>query len=171
MSTQTARNTTTAVEMLREDHRRLQGFFQDFREISDPTLRRHIVELALTELHLHNTVEEELFFPQLREALKEPGYFREAERDHADVTRQMLAVERLLRIPEADYTDAFRRLAQRVTEHTQREENDVLPRAEGAGFDQVGLGVAMAERRQAILAERPSRPWDAGGEHAIDPRC
>jgi len=59
-----------AIEMLREDHRKVKDLFEHF-EGTDSGDRKEIVDTTLRELEVHTSIEEEIFYPAARLALQE----------------------------------------------------------------------------------------------------
>ncbi len=66
-----ARRAKDAIALLTEDHRKVQKLFKEFASLGDADGERkaQIVSQACTELTVHSTIEEEIFYPALRDAL------------------------------------------------------------------------------------------------------
>jgi hemerythrin superfamily protein len=74
---------TNAIAMLKEDHGRVKDLFDKFDETNGSATKAKIVSEALMELKVHATVEEELFYPALRQKMKdEDGIMEEADEEH-----------------------------------------------------------------------------------------
>lgn len=71
-----------AIEMLREDHRKVQQLFQEFEQSEDAASKRQIAQTAIQELELHATLEEEIFYPAAMEELEDPDLINEAQEEH-----------------------------------------------------------------------------------------
>ena len=77
--------------MLMADHKMVQQMFrQAERAKNDPEQLREIVEAACAALTLHAEIEEQHFYPMLREALKEGDLIAEALVEHASA-KQLIA--------------------------------------------------------------------------------
>ena len=77
-----------ALEMLREDHQKVQALFDEF-EGADNRSRQGIGNQILTELEIHATLEETLIYPAIREALDEDDMMDEALEEHHVVERMI----------------------------------------------------------------------------------
>ncbi|MGZ5148171.1 MAG: hemerythrin domain-containing protein, partial [Burkholderiales bacterium] len=57
-----------AIDVLMEDHKRVQKLFKDFDRVErdDAEAVRDLVETACVELQIHSMLEEELFYPAVR---------------------------------------------------------------------------------------------------------
>ena len=65
-----------AIEMLKADHDKVKKAFKDFEKLDRAghrDRRRQIVETVCEELKVHTTLEEEIFYPALREAIGRRG--------------------------------------------------------------------------------------------------
>src|ERR1700682_2891852 len=72
-----------ALQLLRDDHRRVKDLFKQFEEADDKRAKGQLVAEALTELEIHAELEEEIFYPAVRkEADPDPGEMDEAEEEH-----------------------------------------------------------------------------------------
>src|SRR5262245_31841262 len=75
-----------AVSMLMDDHKEVQKLFREFEtahDNQDEDACRDIAEHICSELEIHTTLEEELFYPAAREALGEDEeLIDEAEIEH-----------------------------------------------------------------------------------------
>ena len=58
---------TGAIEMLKQDHRKVEGLFEQFEQADDEQKER-LVEQICAELIVHTKLEEEIFYPACREA-------------------------------------------------------------------------------------------------------
>src|SRR4051812_40833704 len=58
----------SAIEMLTQDHKRVQKLFKDFEKVdrADEDAVRELVETACLELQIHAMLEEEIFYPAVR---------------------------------------------------------------------------------------------------------
>src|SRR3954470_23149110 len=79
----TRSKTKNALAMLKEDHQKVKQLFDKFEETNGSATKSKIVSQAISELKVHATVEEELFYPTLRETIEdEEGIMEEADEEH-----------------------------------------------------------------------------------------
>jgi hemerythrin superfamily protein len=144
-----------AVELIREDHRKVQELFEQFEEAEERRQMQRIVETALRELEMHADLEEELFYPALRDEMEEEEKLDEAEEEH-HVARLLIAELKKMNPKDERYRAKFKVLAESVKHHIKEEESSVLPEAERS-LDGADLGEQMAERKQELQHQSGAR--------------
>ena len=147
-------NEVDALEMLTQEHERIEAQFREFekmdREAAGPL--RALVLRACGDLRLHSALEEEVFYPALRDAIDDEDLLNEAAVEHE--TARML-IEQLENMPEDDpnFHATFTVLAEYVRHHVGEEENEIFPAARKAGLDFKALGERVRARRDELLGE------------------
>lgn len=156
MEPTTGQATQNPAEMLREDHRRVKELFERFEEAQEPETKAEIVREALRELKVHTALEEEIFYPAVRQAAEEGDLVDEALEEH-HVAK--LLIEELEGMgPDDEHFDAkFKVLAESVKHHIEEEESEMLPKAERSE-EIVEIGEEMTERKQELLQEVEGSP-------------
>ena len=56
-----------ALQMLRDDHKKVKDIFKQFEDTDDARQKQQLVKAALHELEIHAKLEEEIFYPAVRE--------------------------------------------------------------------------------------------------------
>jgi hypothetical protein len=145
-----------AVEMLLEDHHRVHELLKRFERADGDGQRARIARRALSEIKLHNAVEEQVFLPAMREALGEDFSIRFTMEEHH---LEQLLIDELERLePHHEVFEAkFLVLADNVRRHMRDEEDHILTLSEGVGLDMMRLGAAMAAYRQRAALRRSGR--------------
>lgn len=139
-----------AIAMLKKDHQVVKGLFDRFEKAKETRVKKAIVEKALEALKIHATVEEELFYPALRQAMKdEDGLMDEADEEH-HVAKVLIAELDIMSGSEEHYDAKFTVLAENVRHHIKEEEEDMFPKAAKTDVDFVALGVMMAQRKREL---------------------
>lgn len=145
-----------ALDLLTEDHEIVQQLFAEFEQLredeEDEDNKRYLVELACTELSIHAQVEEELFYPALRDVLEDQSLLDEAEVEH-DVAKQLIAELEAMNPDEELYDAKFRVLSEYVQHHIEEEQEKIFPKAQKAGLDLDALAVDIQERKDELRAE------------------
>ena len=59
------KRSTDAIQMLKDDHRKVEALFEQFLE-EESGKKQHIAQQIFHELEVHSTLEEELFYPALQ---------------------------------------------------------------------------------------------------------
>ena len=151
------RNTETdAFALLTADHRTVKGLFKEFEKLSKEgdvdEEKAQLVRQICNELTVHAQVEEEIFYPALREAIDDEDLMDEADIEHAsakDLIAQLEGME-----PGDDHYDArVTVLGEYVDHHVKEEEGEMFSKARKADVDAADLGAQIAERKEELKAE------------------
>ncbi|HEX6707297.1 MAG TPA: hemerythrin domain-containing protein [Albitalea sp.] len=158
-----SKNKITA--MLKADHKKVKKAFKDFEKLDpqeDPESCQALVSQTLAEIEVHAELEEQLFYPAARGAIKEEDLIDEAEVEH--MTAKVL-IEQLKGMGPDDekFAATFKVLGEYLNHHIQEEEGEMFPQLtqSGAEWDTV-LEEMMAQREQ--LMEEKGMP--AEGEES-----
>jgi Hemerythrin HHE cation binding domain len=84
----------SALELLKQDHREVEEWFDEYNELKeDDDRKRALVEKICLALKVHAQIEEEIFYPQAREATKDNDLIDEAAVEHATVKHLIGEIE------------------------------------------------------------------------------
>jgi len=143
-----------ALEMLKEDHDKVKKAFKEFEKLDreDGEAVQQLVQTVCEELKVHTTLEEEIFYPALREAIEDEDIMNEAQVEHE--TAKML-IEQLENMGPDDpnYHATFTVLGEYVKHHVKEEEDEMFPQARKTDLDFEDLGTRMRERKQELIGE------------------
>jgi hemerythrin superfamily protein len=140
-----------AIAMLKRDHDSVKALFDQFEKAPRKAQKQKIVKQAIEELRIHSTLEEELFYPAVRERLKN-GVMNEADEEHH--VAKILIAELDAMNGDNDHFDAkFTVLAESVRHHIKEEETDMLPKARDLKIDFQALGEKMERRKRELKAK------------------
>jgi hypothetical protein len=137
-----------AISILIKDHDKVKELFDRFEKSESSGEKEKIIADALTELKIHAVIEEEIFYPAVRNQLGR-DLMNEADEEH-HVARVLIAeLDRDGR--RNDHRHAkFTVLAESVRHHIKEEEGDMLPKAKGLDLDFEGLGEQMLARKKDL---------------------
>ncbi len=121
-----------AVDMIREDHRRIKALFREFLDSDDDRLRAEVAASAIEELELHTAAEEDHFYPALRKAVDVDAVLEAREAHHA---AKVLITELKLLPAGRRFNAKFKVLIDAVVAHIREEEMVLLPAAESSRLD------------------------------------
>jgi hypothetical protein len=144
-----------AIQILTADHREVSKIFDQFEKIKDKddaAKKQSLVKRACTELTIHAQVEEEIFYPALREALKDDELIDEAEVEHASA-KQLIAELESMEPGDELYDAKFTVLGEYVKHHVKEERDEMFPKAKKSKMDLEQLGQEIAERKEQMKAE------------------
>lgn len=144
-----------AIEMLREDHRKVKELFQQFERSGESDGKEQIAHQTLHELELHAALEEEMFYPAAREHVHEEKQIDEALEEH-HVAELLIGELKKMSPDDERYEAKYKVLAESVKHHIQEEESEMFPMLEDR-LDADGLGAQMEERKQKLQQRMTSR--------------
>jgi hemerythrin superfamily protein len=142
-----------AIELLDADHLAVHALFTTYRSLvrkrAAVLQRRALAEEICLELTIHARLEEELFYPAVREALRDDDGIDEAEDQHGS-QREFIA-QILATAPDDELHDArVAVLAAYVERHVALEREQVFNRVLASSLDLHALGRAIAVRKEEL---------------------
>ncbi len=155
-TTTTRRGTPAAQEataLLRADHKKVSALFADYEKTRSVPKKKALVAQICTELTVHAQVEEEIFYPAVKQALKDKELVPEATVEHATVKDLIAQIEGIE--PDGEMYDAkVKVLSEYIKHHVKEEQNEMFPKAKATRLDMTELGARMAARKTELLAQR-----------------
>jgi hemerythrin-like domain-containing protein len=143
-----------AVAMLTADHREVEQLFKQFEDLSDraKASKKKLADQICNALILHTTLEEEIFYPAMREATKEAeDKVDEAVVEHASAKDLIAQIQEM--DPDDELYDAkVKVLSEQIDHHVEDEEKEMFPMAKKSKMDLAALGQEMAARKQELAA-------------------
>ncbi|HZY20429.1 MAG TPA: hemerythrin domain-containing protein [Ramlibacter sp.] len=147
--------TEDALELLDADHNAVRKLFQAYRELAandaSEARRKALAEQICMELTIHAKLEEELFYPPVRDAIRDDDLLDEAEVEHAaarDLIVQILSMD-----PHEELYDAkVTVLGEYIDHHVKEERDEIFPKVRKSGLDLVRLGERLRVRRRELEA-------------------
>src|SRR6267154_6194128 len=140
-----------AFELLEQDHREVEEWFDEYDEVKADDKKRELAEKICMALKVHAQIEEEIFYPQAREATKDNDLIDEAVVEHATVKNLIGEIE-AMEVGEELYDAKLRVLGEMVKHHIREEEEELFPELEGAQMDLDAVGKEIAERKEELMA-------------------
>ena len=136
-----------ATSMIRMDHSHTLVTFHRFKAETAPATKQAIAETICLALEIHAQLEEEIFYPALREAMPDDPVVQKSVPEH-DAMRRLIAVLRAGEPGTQAFDDTLNELMRDVIHHVADEETVLLPAAERPLADRLGeLGARMTKRR------------------------
>jgi hemerythrin superfamily protein len=137
--------------MIRMDHTHVITLFHRYRDWSSLTKKKALVANACLALEVHAQLEEEIFYPALREAAGHNETLDKSVPEH-DEMKRIIQTLRSMDPHDHGYDQKFHDLMRVVVHHIADEESILLPLAEIKLRDQLGeLGMDMTRRRMELL--------------------
>jgi hemerythrin-like domain-containing protein len=144
-----------ALEMLTADHRRVERLLDELEGTTTRAVKTRTEAFGRLErdLVVHETIEEEIFYPALREHPKARELVIEAYVEH-DVVDRLLGELASLSVEAEDWGPKAKVMIENLRHHIEEEENELFKQAR-AVFDRAELdelGDRMAARRAEVEA-------------------
>lgn len=143
-----------AVSMLTSEHREVADLFEQYEALGDRAKagKKRLADQICTALTVHAMVEEEIFYPAVREAGKQAEeMIDEAVVEHASAKDLIAQIQEM--DPEDELYDAkVKVLSEQIEHHVQEEEKEMFPLARKGKLDLEALGAEMAMRKEELAA-------------------
>jgi hypothetical protein len=143
-----------AIALLKADHRKVEELFEKYEAAKSADKKKALALEICTELTVHATIEEEIFYPACKDAVA-ADQMDEAYVEH-DGAKVMIA-ELMGSSPEANFYDAkMKVLSEEIKHHVKEEERPaegIFAQAREAGIDMEDLGDRLAARKEELLKQ------------------
>ena len=143
-----------AIALLKADHRKVEDLFEKYESAKTESVKKTLATQICTELTVHATIEEEIFYPACAGEIEE-DLLNEAYVEH-DGAKVMIAEIVASDIGDEFYDAKVKVLSEEIKHHVHEEEmraEGMFAQAREAGLDMDALGDAMAARKDELLAD------------------
>jgi len=147
-----------ALALLKADHQLVQQLFDKFEKTRAEDRKSALAEQICNELAVHAQIEEEIFYPAAREAIRDTDLISEATVEHQsakDLIEQIQSGGSGDDLFEAKVTV----LGEYVRHHVREEEREMFPQIRKARLDLKALGQQLMQRKEELMS-------GAGGQGA-----
>ena len=143
-----------ACELLDADHIAVKHLFVDYARLAvaaeGAAERLALARKICAELTVHARIEEEIFYPALREAVDADALLDESEAEHQQA-KELIARIEASGEASAELDELVAALARAIEHHVKEERDHLFPKARAAAdLDLVALGGQLKERQQAL---------------------
>ena len=148
-----------AIELLKQQHRRVEKLFEQFEDAGSVEQREEIFVQIADALAIHATIEEKHFYPAVKKQQTEEILVESVE-EHLAIKR-VLADLLAMDADDDNYEAKVKVLQEDVEHHVEEEEGDLFPKVEKL-FDQkalVAIAEAMRETQDELI--RTGSPREA----------
>src|SRR5215210_7417237 len=143
-----------AVKLLKDDHEKVKGLFRQFEKARSEDRKKELADAIMMELEVHSKIEEEIFYPAVREkgGNQQQETVAEAVEEHHVVDVLMQEIKQLEPSDER-FEAKMTVLIENVEHHIEEEEQEMLPDAKKKlGKEVEALGDQMEQRKQQLMA-------------------
>jgi len=146
-----------ALQLLTEDHDHVKKMLEELDDTTERAIKTREQTFAKlqSELEVHEAIEEEIFYPALKEHSKTRDIALEGYEEH-HVVDTVIAEMGDVPVSDETWTAKFAVMKENLEHHIEEEEQDMFPKARKV-FDQQELdqlGERMATRKEALLRLR-----------------
>ena len=140
--------------MIRMDHTHVLTTFHQYEMGTSPQTKKALVNTACLALEIHAQLEEEIFYPAMRQFAADTRTVEKNIPEHQEM-RRLIAKLRSMEPTDTAYDQTFMELMRDVMHHVADEETILLPDAERLMPDRLAeLGAQMTKRRLQLAAPR-----------------
>lgn len=141
-----------AIQLLKQDHRTVEDLFEEFEQSSKPRERRDIAAQICQELTIHTMIEEEIFYPAVKDVVEDEIY-GEAHVEHDGA--KVLIAEIMAADPSDEFYDArVKVLSEMIKHHVKEEEQPggmfAQVRSNGGDIDFDELAERLQTRKEDL---------------------
>ncbi len=145
-----------ACDLLDADHKAVKKMFSEFEELTEARgntreKKRVLAEKICRELTVHAQIEEEIFYPGIRNAIRDELMMSEAEVEH-DSAKQLIAQIQAMEPGDALYDAKVMVLGEYIDHHVKEERNEMFPKARATKVDLVKMRDALQARKEELMA-------------------
>lgn len=141
-----------AIALLEADHKAVSAMFAEYEKSRSVPKKKALVAEICAALGVHMQIEEEVFYPAVKAAVKDKDLVPEATVEHAGVKDLIGQIEGIEPGGE-DYDAKVKVLSEYVEHHVKEEHDEMFPKARATSLDMGELGARMAARKEDLMAQ------------------
>lgn len=161
-----------AIEMLKRDHRDVEGMFHQYERAQDPDEQTRIAHQVVHDLAVHGEIEELRFYPRMREVLPNGDKLAdEAINEHVEAKQTMNEIDSMTAHDDG-FHQRMTELIAEIRHHVEEEETQMLPAIrDQLSTQELGdLGAKMENARSMVPTRpHPNAPTSPGAKAAAGP--
>jgi hypothetical protein len=149
----TGRRDPLAVSLLKQDHRQVEGWFDEYEQLEDDREKLALFNQIAVALKVHTQIEEEIFYPEERGDVEE-DMLDEAYVEH-DGTKKLIAEIEGMRPGDEFYDAKVKVLGEYIKHHVKEEEQPggIFAQAKKGDEDLDAMGERLRARKAELMAE------------------
>jgi len=141
-----------ALALLKADHDLVTDLFDKFGKARTDKQKDALAEQICSELTIHAEIEEEIFYPAVRDAIDDEDMMDEAEVEHASAKELIEQIEES-HAGEDKFDAKVTVLGEYIRHHVKEEETEMFPKVRKADLDLKALGAEIAARKAELESE------------------
>jgi hemerythrin superfamily protein len=153
-----------AVDLLDADHKLVQKLFLDYQGLCDDggssVAKQKLALKICQDLTVHTQIEEEIFYPRVRAAIRDDALMDEALQEHAEAKEAIARIQGMAP-KDAGYDDTVLQLFATVMDHVMDEREQIFLKARYSTADLRGMVPELYARKKELQSGAPA-PAPAG---------
>jgi hemerythrin superfamily protein len=140
-----------AIALLKADHKEVKGMVEQFKKSRSESKKSDLAQQICAALEVHAQIEEEIFYPAAREALKanDGDLIDEAQVEHTSV-KELVAKIKGGSSADALWEAEVKVLGEFVNHHVKEEEGEIFPKVRKTKLDLKAIGQQLAQRKAEL---------------------
>ncbi|RZJ98807.1 MAG: hemerythrin domain-containing protein [Flavobacterium sp.] len=145
-------NKNDAISLLISDHEEVKALFKEFEGLSDRSkvTKKKLADQICEALTVHAMIEEEIFYPAVREVLDDEDLMDEAVVEHASA-KDLIGQIQSMEAGDDLYDAKVKVLSEQIDHHVEEEENEMFKKVRKTKLDLVALGEQMLARKEETI--------------------
>jgi hemerythrin superfamily protein len=162
-----------ATRLLEQDHREVEELFDQFeRATGDTTRKGEVANQIVRELSIHAAIEEEVFYPAVRDAVPDgEGLVEHSLEEHQEV-KELLAELEKMDPGDPGFHQKMQKVISDVKEHVGEEEGEMFPKfrevISATKLEEIGSKLEKAKAK-APTRPHPHAPNEPPGNKVVGP--
>ncbi len=154
-STTTRKTNNDAIKLLIEDHDNVKKMFKEYEKLAkkdDMNGKEELATQICKELTVHAQLEEEIFYPAVREGIDDDDLMNEAMVEHAEA-KGLIAQIQSMSASDEIYDATVTVLGENINHHIEEEQKEMFPKVQKLNLDLEELGLEMTKRKAALIGD------------------
>ena len=147
-----------ACDLLEADHKTVRKLFDEYRTLCESRARsaqakkRELAQRICRELTVHTQIEEEIFYPAARGAIKDKALLNEAMVEHASA-RELIA--QILEMDDSDelFDARVQVLGEYMDHHIKEERSEMFPKVRQSRLNLLALREELEQRKEQLTSQ------------------
>jgi hemerythrin-like domain-containing protein len=152
-----------AIALLRADHKAVKELFEQFEKTRKDERKEALAEQICNELTVHAQIEEEIFYPAARDAIREEDLVDEATVEHQSA-KDLIAQIRGGSAGDELWEAKVKVLGEYIDHHVKEEQNEMFPQVKKTRLDLKALGEQLMARKMELMGEVAGNGNGNGGK-------
>ena len=142
-----------AVDLLESDHKAVKKMFMDYATLCEDgapaPAKRLLAQRICQALTVHSQIEEEIFYPQVRQVIGENPLMDEALQQHAEAKKVIARIE-AMKEADSGQDAAVKQLGVLIDGHVLEEREQIFLQARVAALDLRAMTLPLLKRQQQL---------------------